>query len=278
MVSEPTRDNNILDLFLTNNPTLVNNVSIVPGISDQETVIAVVKLRPTIQKMKPRTVHIYSKADWEGMRHDIQKFQSSFLSTCEGKSTEKLWQEFKGDIDKIVDTYVPTKTLSKKTLPWVTQEIRREMIQWDHLYQVQKNTGKEEDRQKFTKFKYEADCMIKTSHNSYLDNVVGIIDDSDPIENSRPNTKKLFSYLKNCRQDSQGSAHLKENGQVCTDNVKKANLLNKQFQSVFTSMSPLKLNHLCQKICKTFTMRVTTARICHNHLMTPETNIQICQT
>ena len=56
----------------------------------------------------------------------MQKFQSSFLSTCEGKSTEKLWQEFKGEIDKIVDTYVPTKTLrGKKNLPWVTQEIRR---------------------------------------------------------------------------------------------------------------------------------------------------------
>ena len=121
MVSEPTRDNNILDLFLTNNPTLVDNVSIVPGISDHETVIAVVKLRPTIQKLKPRTVHIYSKADWEGMRHDMQTFQSSFLSTCEDKSTEKLWQEFKGEIDKIVDTYVPTKTLrGKKYLPWVT--------------------------------------------------------------------------------------------------------------------------------------------------------------
>ena len=175
----------------------------------------------------------------------------SYLSTCEGKSTEKLWQEFKGEIDKIVDSYVPTKTLrGKKNLPWVTQEIRRKMNQRDHLYQVQKNTGKEEDRQKFKKVKYEADSMIKTSHNSYLDNLVGIIDDTDKvikIENSRPNTKKLFSYLKNCRQNSQGSAPLKENGQVCTDNVKKANLLNKQFQSVFTPKSPLKLNQLCQK-------------------------------
>ena len=56
------------------------------------------------------------------------------------------------------------------------------MNQRDHLYQVQKNTGKEEDRQKFKKVKYEADCMIKTSHNSYLDNLVGKIDDSDPLK------------------------------------------------------------------------------------------------
>ena len=70
MVSDPTRDNTILDLFLTNNPTLVGTVTVVPGISEHETIIAVVKLRPTMQKVKPRTVHIYSKAEWESMRHE----------------------------------------------------------------------------------------------------------------------------------------------------------------------------------------------------------------
>ena len=48
--------------------------------------------------------------------------------------------------------------------------------------------GMKEDRQKFKNVKHEADCMIKTSHNSYLDKLVGIIDDSYPIKNSRPNT------------------------------------------------------------------------------------------
>ena len=117
MVSDPTRENNILDLFLTNNPTFVDTVSVVPGISDHETVIAVVKLRPTIQKMKPRTVRIYSKANWEGMRHDMLEFQSSFLSTCEGKNTEQLWQEFKGEIDQIVSTHVPNQNSQRQEKP-----------------------------------------------------------------------------------------------------------------------------------------------------------------
>ena len=65
MVSEHTRENNTLDLFLTNSPTLVDSDSVIPGIADHSAVIAVVKLRPSIQKIKPRTVHLYSKADWE---------------------------------------------------------------------------------------------------------------------------------------------------------------------------------------------------------------------
>ena len=36
MVSEPTRGDNIFDLFLTTNPTLVNSVEILPGLSDHD--------------------------------------------------------------------------------------------------------------------------------------------------------------------------------------------------------------------------------------------------
>ena len=68
MVSEPAQENNILDLFLKNSPTLVDSVSIIPGIADRSVVMALVRLRSTTQKVKPRTVHLYSKADWESMR------------------------------------------------------------------------------------------------------------------------------------------------------------------------------------------------------------------
>ena len=147
---------------------------------------------------------------------------------------------------------------------------------WDHLYQVQKN-GNNKDQQKFKNVKYEVDSMIKTSYSSYLDSIVGIIDDSDPAENARPNTEKN-SYLKNCRQGIPGRVPLKEKGKTCTDNVKNANLLNIKFQSVFTPKSPLQLKQLCQKRCKTLMMQATTDKRCHNHLMTSETNIQICWT
>ena len=38
MVREPTRSGNILYLFLTTNPTQVNSVSIIPGLSDHNIV------------------------------------------------------------------------------------------------------------------------------------------------------------------------------------------------------------------------------------------------
>ena len=190
MVSEPTRENNILDLFLTNSPTLVDSVSVVPGIADHLAVIGVVRLRPTIQKVKPRTVLLYSKANWEGMRQGMQEFQATFLATCEGKSTEQLWQEFMGETETLIGWYVPTKTLrGRKNLPWITQEIRRKMNRRDNLYHIQKTTGKDSHRQLFKKVKYEVDCMTKTSYNAYLHSLVGITDKTPDTDSSRPNTK-----------------------------------------------------------------------------------------
>ena len=38
MVTEPTQQSNILDLFLTSNPTLIQRVSILPGLGDHDVV------------------------------------------------------------------------------------------------------------------------------------------------------------------------------------------------------------------------------------------------
>ena len=61
--------------------------------------------------------------------------------------------------------------------------------------------------------------MIKTSYNSYLDSLVAVTDDFPGTNGSRPNTKKPYSYLKNCSQDSQGSPPPQKDDQLCTDNV-----------------------------------------------------------
>lgn len=84
MVSEPTREDTILDLFLTNGPTLVDSVSVVPGISDHQVVFAVVKLRPTVQKIKSRTMQLFfflSRLGWyEASNAGISSYIPSNLS------------------------------------------------------------------------------------------------------------------------------------------------------------------------------------------------------
>ena len=140
MVSEPTRDNNILDLFLTNNPTLVDCVSVVPSIAAHSAGIGVVRLRPMIQKVKTRTVHLYSKADWEGMRQGIQEFQhflQPLKESPQNSSGKSLWERLKPSLvgmyrpntkgqNELALDYPGNKEANKKARPSLSdREINR---------------------------------------------------------------------------------------------------------------------------------------------------------
>ena len=63
MVNEGTRNENILDL-LTSNYTLVNNVKIIPGISDHDIISTEISSRHTLLEQKPRiNLHFVYKGE-----------------------------------------------------------------------------------------------------------------------------------------------------------------------------------------------------------------------
>ena len=78
-VSLPTRDSNILDLFFTTNPTLVQRVSILPGISDHDIVQIQVNTSAKILFQKPRSISPYKKANWDEMKQALH--QDSYVMT-----------------------------------------------------------------------------------------------------------------------------------------------------------------------------------------------------
>ena len=57
MQNQPTRNENNLDLFLTNNESLVKSTSIITGISDHEIVIIDSIIRPKIAKAAKRKIY-----------------------------------------------------------------------------------------------------------------------------------------------------------------------------------------------------------------------------
>ena len=118
-MTQPTRYENILDLFLIDNPTLVKSVDIKPGIADHDAVLSEVYIKPQVSKQKPRLMFMYKKADWEGLESHMHLFQESFLASHEGKSINSLWEEFKGALHSGIEKHVPQHTISTKpSLPW----------------------------------------------------------------------------------------------------------------------------------------------------------------
>ena len=123
VVSEPTRQENILDLFLTTNPTLISNIHCSPGLGDHDIVCAKASLKPTQQKQKPRKVWLFNKADLPTFKAKLKHFQQSFLANHLGKTVDELWTDFTNTLDKLCEECIPSKLIrGKSSLPWITQD------------------------------------------------------------------------------------------------------------------------------------------------------------
>ena len=80
MQREPTRGQNLLDLFCCNKPSLVKACISIPGISDHSIVLADCDLKATINKKPPRKVYQWSKADWQLIKEQTVIFSKQFLA------------------------------------------------------------------------------------------------------------------------------------------------------------------------------------------------------
>ena len=125
MVSEPIRQDNILDLFLTNNNSLVSKVTILPGISEHDIVSCMVRFKPAILKQVHRVVPLYRRANWTAFKAFAKDECEELLKDHPSKSVEDLWSSFKSVIHNGIAKFVPSKTLgTKKSLPWIAQPIK----------------------------------------------------------------------------------------------------------------------------------------------------------
>ena len=171
----------------------------------------------------------------------MKNYQEVFLLDCNGKTVEALWLSFTSTLEKFVNECVPTKLIrGKASLPWITQEIKSLIRKHDKLYVSYKKSGDLDKKKSFQALRQLIKRKIKDSYHVYLENLLGL-GDGEVYD-----SKKLFSFLKNSKQDQQCTPPLKDGDKIITDTVGKANTHNKQFHSVFTPKSPLSLARLSQ--------------------------------
>ena len=93
-VTFPTRHQNILDLFLTNRPSLINRCSPIPGLSDHDAVF--IESPAVAKRGKPvkRKIYLWKRADMEKMQSECLEFQQHFMEKYStSSSVEDMWQD-----------------------------------------------------------------------------------------------------------------------------------------------------------------------------------------
>lgn len=250
-VKEPTLHENTLDLFLVNNPSIVYNTQVIPGISKDghHAVYTELDISPIRQIKKPRKVHIYRKADWDGLKSHMKDFSENMLAeTTEDTPVEELWQSFKTALEEAIEQYVPTKmTKSRERPPWITAEVGKLLRKQRRLFEKQKGCARaSRASQHYRSMKAFTQRAIRKAYWKYIEGIV--CPEESREESSAPTTnKKFWKFIKHQRQEAQGVAPLKKDGRLVNDPVGKADTLNDQFKSAFSPRNPLSLKSLCSK-------------------------------
>ena len=170
----------------------------------------------------------------------MKSFSEKILQSNESDPNNS-WNSLKSELNRLSTLYIPSR-LSKlrMDLPWITHEIVKKIRKRDKLYsKIKKSTNK--DPKIVTKFKQLKTNLQKQIRHSYWSYLESIIFTDNSNEGQK---KKFYSFIKHNKTDSSGIAPLNDNGQIHSDPVQKANILNKQFESVFSRPQPLSLTQL----------------------------------
>ena len=113
--------------MLTNNKNIINNVRVIPGISDHDIVLFEVNLALRKEKPVKRKFYIRKRADNTRIKKELQEFVNDF-EVMKNESVDAKWNMFQQrltGIMTIMDCCMPHKfTTSRHNLPWFNRSLR----------------------------------------------------------------------------------------------------------------------------------------------------------
>ncbi|MEW8547322.1 MAG: reverse transcriptase domain-containing protein, partial [Candidatus Thiodiazotropha sp.] len=229
VVDFPTRDDNLLDIFFTNRPSLIQSCTHLPGVSDHEIVFVDSDVSAKYQRPVKRKIWLWDKADLNLLKEDMRQFSDTFTVKHSIKSdVDMLWTAFSEKCTEMMTELVPSKmTSSRFSQPWINRGIKRLSRRKKRAYRRARISKDKTDWLVYKQLKRQTQRECRNAYSSHVNNLVS--------EDQASNPKKLYSFVKSKKCDASGVAPLSSDGVNHSDSLKKANILNTQFTSVFTN-------------------------------------------
>jgi len=227
LVDTPTRDNRILDIFATNQPSHITSCHIVPGISDHEAIYIESKLAVYTTPPTKRKVYLWNRANFCNINDVMLQQCSQFIQdNNEHIPIEELWSKFKTICKDCLDL-IPSRLTSKRhNQPWINNHIKQITRKKRRLYNKARTTNLLQHWSAYRNIKKIVQRECRQAHNQYISDLL------DP--HSDRGHKRLWTYIKSKRKDTSGISSLVVNDTLYSKDTDKASILNSHFSSVFT--------------------------------------------
>ena len=224
LVAEPTRENNILDLVITSQEHLINNITVGEHLGSCDHKVVRAEINTTTNIVENTTfVPNFRRGNFERLRSAL-----SHLSPPATAHVEDAWSYFKNQLLTQQRNFIPNcvkRPTNNKNHPWFNTEIKRALIARNNLHKHVKSLRSTENIRLYNEARRRVKTLIKQAKRRY---------EEDIAADSRTNAKKFFRYINNKKHIRSGIGPLKDSaGTLVTDDQKMASLLNDYFSSVF---------------------------------------------
>ena len=232
LITSPTHYmGNILDVLLTDHPSLVNNVVVHDRNefikSDHMFISFEVKLKVKRLRKQRRSIYNFSKANWDALNDDLLRVDwDSGLLHC--TDIFNAWSIFKTILTALCDKHIPKiKVKSKGHPPWFDSEIHNLCRKKERYRKAFKESSNPSSEAKYKNCRKEIKKKIKEKMRANFE------DDTNPACLS----KKFWSYVKSSSNTSRIPDIISSKGIFRSDPADKANLFNDYFCEQFSRPS-----------------------------------------
>ena len=219
---------NVLDLVLTNEQELVEDIRFLPPIGKSHHLLLEFNLKCYLgHNSSCKQKKLYHKADYNQMRSEIAGID--WIKSLQGMDIQCMWDSFLTQLTPVLKKHIPTKktrTGQNTRPPWMTAEVQTKLRAKRDSFKTYKENRTEETYKLYARARGQAKNSVRSAVKSFEHRLA---------TESKNNPKAFFNYARSKTRVRQGVSDLKNpQGAVITEDQDKASALNSFFCSVFT--------------------------------------------
>ena len=226
-ITQPTRDNNILDLCLCTDSDMVNNVIVHCPFSTSDHSYITCEISVMKNTEPTKTVLNYNLAEWDMIRAYLHSLNwNDILQNCD---CLEMWNIFKFKITDCINSYVPrTQVFSTKKASWSNNYISRLVKRKDRKWSALKNNPSRARKRAFNRFSKYVKKEVLFAKANY----------EKKLFLHKGKTPKYFYSFVNQATNTKKDSHIPQlevGDRIFKTDLEKAQALSDQYQSVFTT-------------------------------------------
>ena len=224
LVPEPTRQNNTLDLLLTNNTNRIEHVSVIDGTpgSDHDGICFSLVMDSTpLPRKEHRRLYNFKEANFSEMRELLIKTPCDCCFLQGG--IDQSWTNFKDLFLTVADQFIPSFVLKRRrTKSWLSDEVTTLISSKRRAYRLAKRSRNHTHIHKYKSLCNTVRKLTRRDRNLHVEHIT-----SELHQNQKP----FWRWIKTIPD-----IHVQRTGNIITSACEKAKAFNSFFTSVFTKV------------------------------------------